>query len=260
VLVLRPGALGDTLLALPALRALGRAYGVVTLAAHAGAASLLATCGEVRRGIAFDDPSLAWLFTGQAIPKEDVVAWMNAAGAPGLRHALLVAPSRPDKVEHCARYLLRSLSRLGVPLDWDDSPLRVSRLRSEEVFVHPGSGSPAKNWPPERFAKVVRALDAPVRLIVGEADREAANAVELVLGHPLPRLEGIHVEELASRLAGCRGYVGNDSGVSHLAGLCGARTFALFGPSNPEIWCPIGPNVQALPFETDPAELARLLT
>ena len=64
VLVLRPGALGDTLLAVPALRALRKGgFAPLTLAAHGGAARLLASVGEVDRGLAFDDPSLGWLST-----------------------------------------------------------------------------------------------------------------------------------------------------------------------------------------------------
>jgi len=257
--VLRPGALGDTLLAVPALRALRGAYAPVTLAAHPGAVRLLASVGEVARGMPFDDPSLAWVFNRDAVQQEDVlVAWM--APAPGLRHAKIVAPSRPPAMDrHCARYLLETLAPLGIDLAWDEAPLRVTPLVTEEVLVHPGSGSPAKNWPPDCFAKLVRNLDAPVRLVVGEADRAAADAVQTHLGQALPWLEQLTFEELASRLAGCRAYVGNDSGVSHLAGLCGARTVAIFGPSDPSVWRPLGPNVHIRRFDSEPGEIASLL-
>jgi heptosyltransferase-3 len=148
VLVLRPGALGDTLLAVPALRALQSRFGPLRLAAHEGAARLLATLGEVDSGLAFDDPSLAWLFR-DAVPEEDVVAWMNPAGAPSLKHATLVAPSRPvGTTQHCAAYLVETLAPLGISPEVDDHPLSIpQRTVSDEVLVHPGSGSPAKNWP-----------------------------------------------------------------------------------------------------------------
>jgi ADP-heptose:LPS heptosyltransferase len=64
-------------------------------------------------------------------------------------------------------------------------------------------------------------------------------------------LEQPPLQDLAARLAGCRAYLGNDSGVSHLAGLCGARTVALFGPTNPDVWRPIGPRVHVVPFDAD---------
>ena len=247
MLVLRPGALGDTLLALPAVRALRRAFSPVRLAAHSATARLLARLGEVDCGLAFDDPSLAWVFQESA-GDEPVVAWMNAE----IKGALLVAPSRPATTTHCARYLLESLAPLGIDLTWDARPLRVTPIGSDEVLIHPGSGSPTKNWPARRFASVIRGLDLRVRLIVGEADVEACVEVERLVGRPLPRLQQPPLEELASRLAGCRAYLGNDSGVSHLAGLCGARAVVLFGPTSPDVWRPLGPDVRVLSFETPP--------
>jgi ADP-heptose:LPS heptosyltransferase len=250
VLVLRPGALGDTLLAVPALRALRRAYPRLSLAAHRGAARLLEGAGEIDRGLAFDDPSLAWVFATTCAVSEEIVAWMSAP----VRSARIHAASRPPDVQHCARYLLDTLAPLGIDLVFDDQPLHVSPIPSEEVLIHPGSGSVAKNWPAERFADVIRGLRTPVRVIVGEADYAAATALEAV------RLEQPSLEELAARLAGCRAYLGNDSGVSHLAGLCGAPTFALFGPTDPRVWAPIGPNVHVLPFETSPEAVSALVS
>jgi heptosyltransferase-3 len=260
VLVLRPGALGDTLLAVPALRALRRRFSPLTLAAHGGASRLLASVGEVDRGMAFDDPSLGWLFGGDQAAREPVVAWMNPDGAPALRRALVVAPSRPAGTElHCAQYLLDTVAGLGIDPVLDQRRLGVRPIASDEVLIHPGSGSAAKNWPPARFAEVIRALEGRVRLIVGEADAPAALAVEACLGRALPRLENLPLEELATRLAGCRAYLGNDSGVSHLAGLCGASTVVVFGPTSPAVWRPLGPNVHVTSFDTPSERIATLL-
>jgi ADP-heptose:LPS heptosyltransferase len=258
VLVLRPGALGDTLLAVPALRALRSRFARVTLAAHGGAARLLAACGEVDRGLAFDDPSLAWVFSGSA-PEDEVVAWMNPGDAPGLKWARMVAPSRPADEQHCAAYLVQTLAPLGISGDIDDRPLNVRPLTSEEILVHPGSGSVSKNWPAGRFAETIRALQQPVTLIVGEADDAAAHEVEAYLGQALPRLEHPPLEELAARLAGCRAYLGLDSGVSHLAGLCGARSVVLFGPTSPRVWRPLGPRVHVERFDVGVERLVTLL-
>ncbi len=260
VLVLRPGALGDTLLAVPALRALRARFGPLTLAAHGGAARLLASLGEVDEGLAFDDPRLGWVFNAAPRPTDDqVVAWLNPAQASGLGDALLVAPSRPSTEQHCAEYLLETLAPLGCNTVTDDTPLAVPPHVTDEVLVHPGSGSAAKNWPPERFAALIQALESAMRLIVGEADVAAAQAIERSLGHTLPRLEQPPLDELAQRLAGCRAYVGNDSGVSHLAGLCGARTVALFGPTNPAVWQPLGPSVIVFRFEATTKQLTHAL-
>jgi len=256
VLVLRPGALGDTLLAVPALRALRARFGSLTLAAHGGAARLLASVGEVDHALAFDDSGLAWVFNATAPPRTDqVVAWLNPAQAPGLSGALLVAPSRPSTEQHCAEYLLQTLAPLGCNTALDARPLAVRPHITDEILIHPGSGGAAKNWPPDRFAKLIQALDLPVRLIVGEADASAAHAIERDLGHALERLDQPELPELAERLAGCRAYVGNDSGVSHLAGLCGARSLVLFGPTSPTVWRPLGARVSVFDFSVRTEQL-----
>jgi len=247
------------LLAVPALRALRRRCGPLRLAAHGGAARLLAALGEVEQGLAFDDPSLAWLFASGNPPDEAIVAWMNRPETVALRHALLVAPSRPPGEQHCAEYLLATLAPLGVDAHLDARPLRVEPMASDEVLVHPGSGSAIKNWPAPKFAATIRALDRPVRLIVGEADTQAAEDLEARLGGALPCLKHVPLEELAARLAGCHAYLGNDSGVSHLAGLSGARSVVLFGPTSPQVWRPLGPNVHVVAFDTSAADVARLL-
>jgi hypothetical protein len=253
MLVLRPGALGDALLAVPALRALRRRFGRLTLASHGPAARLLEACGEVDHGLAFDDPSLSWLFSraphpgplpqggeGNQLP---IVAWLDPSRIQV--NPLITAPSRPaDEATHCAWHLLRSVVPLGCEPVLDDRPLTIAAIPSEAVLVHPGSGSPRKNWPPEKFASVIRHVDN-VRLVVGEADAPAAQAVDNALGRRLPRLVLPTLEELASHLAGCRAYLGNDSG--------------LFGPTPASVWRPLGPRVQVLDFAVPPEEVAQAL-
>jgi len=213
--------------------------------------------------MAFDDPRLSWLFRPDAAPAgEDIVAWLSSPAPPALRNALVCAASRPVGDErHCAQYLLDTLAPLGCSAELDDSALAVTPIVSDEILIHPGSGSPAKNWPAERFADVVRGLgDAPLRLVVGEADAGAADAVDAALGRRLPRLVQPSLTELAGRLAGCRAYLGNDSGVSHLAGLCGTRTVALFGPTPATVWHPLGPRVTVVPFNVSTEALLATLT
>ncbi len=52
--------------------------------------------------------------------------------------------------------------------------------------------------------------------------------------------------ELANWLAGARVYIGNDSGITHLAAAVGTPTVALFGPTDPELWGPRGERVSCL--------------
>jgi ADP-heptose:LPS heptosyltransferase len=58
---------------------------------------------------------------------------------------------------------------------------------------------------------------------------------------------------LARWLARARLYAGNDSGITHLAAAVGTPVLALFGPTNPEVWAPRGPNVRVVRWQTEPA-------
>lgn len=273
--MLRPGALGDSLLCLPSLRALRRRFpeAHVTLAGDAPAAKLLEYSGEIDVGASFDDPAWGWLF-GTGIPPADqcpevLVAWLREGSlAPRLEARsgpcaplLITHPGRPPVGSdvHCARFLMRALKPLGISPTMDAEILRVPPAPSDDILVHPGSGSQAKNWPPDRFAvliDILHRLGAHVRLVVGEADGASAAALDRSCGARLPRLEMPSLPDLAAQLAGCRSFVGNDSGVSHLAGLVGAPASVLFGPTSPKVWCPLGPRVRTFSFDVAEAEVA----
>jgi len=113
----------------------------------------------------------------------------------------------------------------------------------ETAAIHPGSGSPRKNWPRGRFLELAERLaEHGLRIcwVIGpaEAEIEPPAGGEAWRSLPLP--------VLAARLARCRLYVGNDSGVTHLAAASGCRTVALFGGSDPRVWAPRGVQVRVV--------------
>jgi hypothetical protein len=107
--------------------------------------------------------------------------------------------------------------------------------REDFATIHPFSGSPRKNWPLENFRALARGLERtmPVRWCSGPEDPPLENAVRFA-----------DLYELACWLARARLYVGNDSGITHLAAAVGTPVLALFGPTDPEIWAPRGPHVR----------------
>ena len=157
---------------------------------------------------------------------------------------------------HAIPFLLEPLQALalyeaeGVPaLDFSGEArargrgrLRGMGIAGRPVAVHPGSGSPAKNWPVGRFADLIRRLRAQgreVAVVWGEAD--VAEAAALAREAPgLPLLAGLSLRELAETLAECGAYLGNDSGITHLAAAVGLPVVALFGPSDADTWGPRG--------------------
>jgi len=112
------------------------------------------------------------------------------------------------------------------------------------IAIHPGSGSPRKNWPVERWAELGGRLcgQAPLLIVGGEADATAVASLaalgEVAQNLPLP--------ELARRLAACQRFLGHDSGVSHLAAAVGTPCVLLFGPTDPAMWAPPGEHVHVI--------------
>jgi ADP-heptose:LPS heptosyltransferase len=163
-------------------------------------------------------------------------------------------PAPPHGGPHASVWLAGALAPLGLPPAPDPPPLETTaaeQLEAERLTrglapgflaVHPGSGSRAKNWPLERFVAAARALadGRPWLLVRGPAEEALpcpAGAVD-ASGWPL--------RILAAALSRAGLFLGNDSGVAHLAAACGTRTLALFGPTDPERWAPVGPGVATL--------------
>lgn len=174
--------------------------------------------------------------------------WRRAAGGAVARH--LVRSLRPlgvveDPALYCAPLLTPTTAGIA----------EVSAARcaagvegAGPVVVHPGSGGVRKRWPPDAVAELVdrlRALGERPILLAGPADGGAIAAIESAAGGA-PVLSGLSLAGVLGLVARARGYVGMDSGISHLAGLAGTRTVAIFGPSDSRRWAPCGPNVRVV--------------
>ena len=107
----------------------------------------------------------------------------------------------------------------------------------EFAAIHPFSGSARKNWPLEKFRALAAKLAQrmPVHWLAGQDDPPLVGAVQIA-----------DLYDLACWLAGARVYVGNDSGITHLAAAVGTPVLALFGHTNPQVWAPRGAHVRVL--------------
>jgi heptosyltransferase-3 len=274
LLVVRPGAIGDALLACPSLAALRSAHpdSPLVVMAHPAVAQLVLEEGLADRFYSRDGPESDALFAqSPSLARERLgairaaVAWSSdsdgrlAANLAALgAQPLVIASARPreDVGRHVAQHLLDTLAPLGVRgsvESWTGfrraaSPSAPSELLPNGagalVVLHPGSGSRRKNWPAERFAALGARLreQSSARLIVlaGQADESVLEAFAKKATFPYSVLLDRPLIELAAVLAACDLYVGNDSGISHLAGLCRAPTVAVFGPTDPLLWRPLG--------------------
>jgi ADP-heptose:LPS heptosyltransferase len=243
VLVLRGLGLGDLLTAVPALRALRQAFPEhrITLATPAYLAPLLPLTGAVDdhldvRGpgpVPFERPDLAVNLHGRG--PQSVEALLRTQ--PGKLFSYEVGPPWRDGVHEVRRWC-DLLEWYGVRADPQDLTLGVSD-RSGPVIVHPGAASPARRWPPERFARVAALLDDVV--VTGSAEEAGlARKVAELAGLPADRvLAGrTSLSELIDLVSRARLVVCGDTGVGHLATAFCVPSVVLFGPVPPMHWGP----------------------
>ena len=115
------------------------------------------------------------------------------------------------------------------------------------VVLGVGSGAEHKCWPLGCFCELADMLgeqgyQAVALLGPAEAERWGERELDELAGRMVV-LEGLSLETVAGVLSCCAGYVGNDSGISHLAGALGAATVAVFGPTEARHWQPLGERV-----------------
>ncbi|MGH6689621.1 MAG: glycosyltransferase family 9 protein [Gammaproteobacteria bacterium] len=264
--VLHPGALGDVLLSIPALRMLRRDEGEVVLAAQPRIGRLLESLGAVDRHVAFDTLGLDALFGEDAPPPPlhqlfagaRIVSWFGSGDA-GFKRRLralapdtLVASSTPPAGATAWEHLFASVGARSTADDRDLDAIPVSPAIVDDgrrvlaaagwdgvrplLMLHPGAGGPTKRWPVEGFAEVAEALrDAfAVGLLVheGPADHEPVTALRGRLRVPSLHLVDPPLEALAGAMRHARLWIGNDSGVTHLGAAVGTPALALFTAVN----------------------------
>jgi ADP-heptose:LPS heptosyltransferase len=237
ILIVRACAIGDFVLHLPALRALASAFPTArfTLVGYPATLALARTFLPVETIHSIEAQPWASLFHSP-IPLERFDAawvWMKApllaenlklSGVPEVFHR-----DPFPATGHAAEHLLRSvnLPAPDLPDLWDASASRI--------LLHSGSGSPTKVWP--RFGELARVLpEAAILLGPCEQPLDVSNAC----------LKNLSLTEVADALRHCRLFIGNDSGITHIAAYWGTPTIAMFGPTDPGIWGPLGLRVKVL--------------
>jgi len=270
VLLVRAGALGDLLLlrrAVAALRAAG--HRVLLLAPAAGAVLVGQGASEVEALLPWDGAETARILSGEsadgplaaALREADaVVAYTRSAdvlAALQTRTPRLVAfdPAPPADGAHASVWLTRPLAQIGVETAADPPELQFSDAETAAaaplrrslppgfLALHPGSGSSRKNWPAPRFLELARRLAGSDRwlLVTGPAEEPLALDAPGAL-----RARSLPLRVLGASLSRAGLFVGNDAGVTHLAAAAGAPTLALFGPTSPSLWSPVGRRVRCL--------------
>jgi heptosyltransferase III len=245
-LVIRPGAIGDFIVSLPALECLRADFLEVwtssanaPLVRFAHTVRSIASTGLDLLGITEPPPRLI----GELRTFDSIVSWYGA-NRPEFRelvHSLDLPftffPALPPQGAsvHATDFYLEQVSDLAECRGDPVPRIPCDVARENFAVIHPFSGSPRKNWPLDKFRQLARGLERrmTVRWCAGPDD---------------PRLTGAqrfdNLYELACWLAQASLYVGNDSGITHLAAAVGTPVLAIFGPTDPAVWAPRGAHVR----------------
>jgi heptosyltransferase-3 len=285
ILVLHPGALGDIILALPAISLLRKAYPAASLTL-AGNIDHLDTIlnGRVENVLSLSTLPLHRLYTSETPTEADIrfwksyehiVSWTGSSDAHFCRNMKAIhADARiaswkpvPEDPRHVSRIFADSLGN-EIP-DGNVIPARID-LNAETLdqghqwllkngwdgvdpltAIHPGAGGKSKRWPLSRYIELARRLIVreKQKVIIIEGPAEQGMARQILKAVPVPGLiscEGAGLRLLASILAQCRSFIGNDSGISHLAAALEIPCLVLFGPTLPQHWAPQGERIIVL--------------
>jgi len=186
------------------------------------------------------------VFFARGLPPD----WQKSLGQTELIFIQTVPP--PEIRQPVFTYQLEQLRKYGLNTQIPFEPLSLSPLEAKsEIFdliIHPGSGSPTKNWPVSYFAEVIKTFSSlRLGIILGPADEKVGDKLfSLLKGENLNMsiLKGLSLPDLAKEMRNARLFLGNDSGISHLAAALNIPTLVIFGPTDPQRWRPWGEKVK----------------
>ena len=208
---------------------------VVPLVRFADQVRSIATTGLDLLGLPGLSPPAALLDRLRSF--DAIVSWygtnrpefLQMARTLGLPFEFLEALPPADSRLHAADFFLRRVGGVGAAVPQVPVPLMP---REDFAMIQPFSGSPRKNWPLDHYRELASKLKTPVLWCAGP-DEALDGAVRFA-----------DLYELACWLARGRIYIGNDSGITHLAAAVGTPTVAIFGPTDPALWAPRGEQVR----------------
>jgi heptosyltransferase III len=273
LLIVHQGALGDFVALFPAMVRLRKSYGLMDALCQSQLGKLAQAVGVVDRWLGLEAACFASLYTDQVDPKisaalkpySQIILFSFSSRLEQTFNQLsgercLRLPPRPPAEDpiHITRYAFENLIDRGLlqigrnispnalsvdPPIVEGNPARNRR----KILIHPGAGSPRKRWPTSNFLAVADRLTSDglkVEFIIGPAEQDLAVPLAAALNsHGRDRSVHALTEslDLLALLTSAGGYIGNDSGASHLAAFLGLPTTIVFGPADPLRWAPLGP-------------------
>lgn len=269
LLIIHHGTLGDVITTFPALLRLRRSFGNIDALLRDELGKLAAELKVVDRWFALEAAAFASLYAESIDPA--VKSLLCAYGSIVLfsfsrklqetinkitEKKIHLIPPRPDVDQniHVTSHIAANLAKRGMIDDTDNdldslffskvfSGRRDRRYDAAKVYLHPGSGSRKKNWAAANFietAAILMSNGYTPEFILGPAEHFMAESLQAQADDKIKIRIFDDLLELTSLLKKAGGFIGNDSGISHLAAFLGLPTVAVFGPSDPQRWKPVG--------------------
>lgn len=251
VWVFHRGALGDSVLIWPMLRAKRERGAEVTLVTDGAKARLAARVLGVR-GVDAEERRFTALWNAdvrpEAVPGVAKVVSFMADGATdaGKVWTANVAAMFPGAAVESVPGPIDRVAALR--LAGGAGQVVVRPNAGGPLVLHVGAGSEAKRWPLEQWAELQAALQriGRVEVIAGEVEAERLNPSERAEFGAMGGRFVQGLDDLSALIGSARVFLGCDTGPTHLAAQLGVATVALFGPTDPERWGPIGPRVRVV--------------
>lgn len=286
ILIIRAGALGDTLMLMPLINGLS-GHRIITAGRKPGIDYLGPYADQI---IDIDRGGWHGLFSpGSNIdincPRVDhVTAFINdrdnivSENLKGLfpfsKINIFPPFPGPGSKTHVALHMLQSLHSSGIPVDpsaafnasINQPAMGSKRVKGKKIILHPGSGSKKKNYQPDfwfdlsaRLKKEKPDPSADVCFLLGPAEEDLIPLVKEKAAELNTEVVVPYKEELLSILNNTFIYIGHDSGVTHLAAMLGVNTLALFKNSSVDQWHPLGPCVTVIQHEKNENKLLEIV-
>ncbi len=283
IVVIRQGAIGDSLLSFPVLSALRTQYTNphITFIGNPNTLQLAKTWGIAEEVFNYEDRLWDEVFSSEGIQSANlhelfqktdlVICWATDRGSvvrPNLLKVgvkeVIIGPwcATEDATKHMVEYLAEPLGLKVNVAEYVVSATGWSNgfhPYNPPIAIQPGSSAAPRCWPAASFAVVINKLlrlNYPVLLIAGPSEARILKEMRKHISRPpkaemLSVLQNAPLLEVAQRLQQCRYFLGNDSGIGHLAGLLGIPTLILFGPTSfiampPIAMHPVGPRVEVI--------------
>ncbi len=277
LLIIHQGAIGDIVSIFPAIIRLKEKFCRIDAICKKSIGELASSFKLIEKFYPVEAAFFSSVFSGKADPRiadifrtyDEIIIFSYSQELETIISSIVNRniyriPPRPDAdIEiHVLDHILNRLAEDGLIRN-AKRPVTDYFARSMEpgnhhdrlkILIHPGSGSAKKNWASPNFIKVfekIGSLGMNPEIITGPAEENIA----VIMAESLPAGSKIHMltnlPVLAAMLKQSGGFIGNDSGISHLAAFTGIPTVVIFGPSSPKRWKPFGRSVEALRSEID---------